>query len=45
MNQAIVIFNGEVIYSEWNCINDVMKEPITRQNETFLRQEHKDAYY
>lgn len=41
----IVMFNGEVVYSEWNCIDDVTKEIIAQGNQTFLRRGHRGACY
>lgn len=41
----IVMFNGEVVYNEWHCIDDITKEIIAKGNETFLRRGHRGACY
>jgi hypothetical protein len=45
MAWPIVMFNGEVVYSEWNCFDDETKEVIAKGNETFLRRGHRGACY
>ena len=45
MTWPIIMFNGEVAYSEWNCIDDETKEVIAKGNETFLRRGHRGACY
>jgi hypothetical protein len=45
MAWPIVMFNGELVYSEWNCIDDVTKEIIAKGNETTLRRGHRGACY
>ena len=41
----IIIFNGEVVYTEWNCSDDITNEIIAEGNETFLRRGHKGCCY
>jgi hypothetical protein len=41
----IVMFDGEVVYTEWHCIDDVTKEIIAKGNETFLRRGHRGRCY
>lgn len=41
----IVMFNGEVVYSEWKCIDDETNETIAKGNETFNRRGHRGACY
>ncbi|MBW4597958.1 MAG: hypothetical protein KME46_34910 [Brasilonema angustatum HA4187-MV1] len=45
MAWPIVMFNGEVVYSEWNCTDDITKEIIAKGNQTFLRRGHRGACY
>lgn len=45
MAWPIVMFNGEIIYSEWNCFDNVTKEIIAKGNETMLRRGHRGACY
>ena len=45
MAWPIVMFNGEAVYSEWNCIDDVTKEIIAKGNETVFRRGHRGACY
>ncbi len=45
MAWPIVMFNGEVVYSQWNCFDNVTKEVIARGNETILRRGHRGACY
>ncbi|MBW4568768.1 MAG: hypothetical protein KME31_12300 [Tolypothrix carrinoi HA7290-LM1] len=45
MAWPIVMFNGEFVYCEWNCFNDVTKEIIAKGNETLLRRGHRGACY
>ncbi|MBD2533056.1 hypothetical protein H6G97_27200 [Nostoc flagelliforme FACHB-838] len=41
----IIMFNGEVIYSEWNCFDDETNEVIAKGNETLLRRGHHGSCY
>ncbi|GAB1542213.1 hypothetical protein NUACC21_48870 [Scytonema sp. NUACC21] len=41
----LVLFNGEAVYSEWHCMDDVTKEVIAKGNQTFLRRGHRGACY
>lgn len=45
MTWPIIMFHGEIIYSEWNCFDDQTKEVIARGNETILRRGHRGACY
>jgi hypothetical protein len=45
MAWPIVMFNGEVVYSEWNCIDDGTNEVIATGNETVLRRGHRGGCY
>ncbi|MEA5621837.1 hypothetical protein [Nostoc sp. UHCC 0251] len=41
----IVMFNGEVVYCEWNCFDDETNQVIAKGNETLLRRGHRGACY
>lgn len=41
----IVLFEGEVVYFEWNCTDDNTNETIAKGNVTWLRRGHKGACY
>ncbi|MBO3459420.1 hypothetical protein G7B40_002655 [Aetokthonos hydrillicola Thurmond2011] len=41
----IVLFNGEAIYTEWNCFDDMTKEIIAKGSETILRRGHRGGCY
>ena len=45
MAWPIIIFNGEAVYSEWNCTDDETNEVIAQGNETFFRRGHKGSCY
>jgi hypothetical protein len=41
----IVMFEGEVVYFEWNCLDDETNETIAKGNVTWLRRGHRGACY
>ncbi|MEH2239110.1 hypothetical protein [Nostoc sp.] len=41
----IIMFNSEVVYSEWNCFDDETNEVIAKGNETLLRRGHRGGCY
>jgi hypothetical protein len=41
----IVQFHGEVVYFEWNCLDDATGETTARGNVTFLRRGHRGGVY
>lgn len=41
----IVMFHGEVVYFEWNCIDDETHETIAKGSVTWLRRGHRGACY
>ncbi|MBD2344337.1 hypothetical protein [Anabaena subtropica] len=41
----IVMFNNEVVYSEWSCFEGEANEIIAEGNETLLRRGHKGGCY
>lgn len=45
MNWPIVMFSGEVVYFEWNCIDDETNETIAKGNVTWIRRGHRGACY
>lgn len=45
MAWPIVMFNGEVVYFEWKCIDDETNETIAKGNVTWLRRGHRGACY
>ncbi len=45
MAWPIIMFNGEAVYSEWNCLDAETKEVIAKGNETFLRRGHRGSCY
>ncbi len=45
MTWPIVMFDGDVVYFEWKCIDDVTNETIAKGNVTFLRRGHRGGVY
>jgi hypothetical protein len=45
MTWPIVMFAGEVVYFEWQCLDDVTHETIAKGNVTFLRRGHRGGIY
>jgi hypothetical protein len=45
MTWPIVMFDGEVIYFEWQCLDDETNETIAKGNVTFLRRGHRGGIY
>ncbi len=41
----IVMFHDEVVYFEWNCIDDETTETIAKGNVTWLRRGHRGGCY
>jgi hypothetical protein len=41
----IVMFHGEFIYFEWNCLDDRTSETIAKGNVTWVRRGHRGACY
>jgi len=41
----IVMFHGEFVYFEWNCLDDQTYETIAKGNVTWVRRGHKGACY
>lgn len=41
----IVMFHGEFIYFEWNCLDDQTSETIAKGNVTWVRRGHRGACY
>lgn len=41
----IVMFEGEVVYFEWKCLDDETNETIAKGNVTWLRRGHRGACY
>lgn len=45
MTWPIVMFNGEVVYCEWKCIDDETNETIAKGNANWYRRGHRGACY
>lgn len=45
MTWPIVIFNGEIVYCEWKCIDDETNETIAKGNTNWYRRGHRGACY
>lgn len=45
MTWPLVMFHGEVVYFEWNCIDSETNEIISKGNVTWLRRGHRGACY
>lgn len=45
MTWPIVMFDGEVVYFEWKCIDNVTEETIAKGSVTFLRRGHRGGVY
>ncbi|WP_414564794.1 MULTISPECIES: hypothetical protein [unclassified Anabaena] len=45
MTWPIVMFYGEVVYFEWNCMDNETNEVIAKGNVTWLRRGHRGACY
>jgi hypothetical protein len=45
MTWPLVMFHGEVVYFEWNCIDEETNEVIAKGNVTWLRRGHRGACY
>jgi len=45
MTWPIVMFNGEVVYCEWRCIDDETDETIAKGNANWYRRGHRGACY
>jgi len=45
MTWPIVMFNGEVVYCEWQCIDDETNETIAKGNANWYRRGHRGACY
>lgn len=41
----IVMFDGDVIYFEWKCLDEETHETIAKGNVTFLRRGHRGGVY
>ena len=41
----IIMFSGEVVYSEWYCVDNETNETVARGNETVLRRGHRGGCY
>lgn len=41
----IVMFSGEVVYSEWRCTDNETSETIAKGNQTILRRGHRGGCY
>ncbi|MEM6614267.1 MAG: hypothetical protein AAF652_18865 [Cyanobacteria bacterium P01_C01_bin.72] len=41
----IVMFHGEFVYFEWNCLDDQTYETIAKGNVTWVRRGHRGACY
>ncbi|MFB2922007.1 EthD domain-containing protein [Aerosakkonema funiforme] len=41
----IVMFNGEVTYFEWKCVDDETNETLAKGNVTWVRRGHRGACY
>ena len=41
----IVMFDGEIVYFEWYCLDDDTAETTAKGNVTFLRRGHEGAVY
>jgi hypothetical protein len=41
----IVQFHGEVVYFEWNCLDNATNETTAKGNVTFLRRGHRGGIY
>jgi len=39
------MFNGEVVYCEWRCIDDETNETIAKGNANWYRRGHRGACY
>lgn len=45
MTWPIVIFHGEVVYSEWNCFDNETNQTIAKGNFNLLRRGHRGGCY
>ncbi len=45
MAWPLVMFHGEVVYFEWNCVDEETSETIAKGNVTWLRRGHRGACY
>ncbi|BAY50089.1 hypothetical protein SAMD00079811_77180 (plasmid) [Scytonema sp. HK-05] len=45
MTWPFVMFHGEVVYFEWNCLDEETNETIAKGNVTWLRRGHRGACY
>jgi hypothetical protein len=45
MTWPIIMFHGEVVYFEWNCVDDETNEVIAKGNVTWMRRGHRGACY
>ncbi|WP_009546767.1 hypothetical protein [Crocosphaera subtropica] len=45
MTWPIVMFKGDVVYFEWQCLDDITHETIAKGNVTFLRRGHQGGVY
>lgn len=45
MNWPIVMFHGEVVYFEWNCVDNETNETTAKGNVTWIRRGHRGACY
>jgi hypothetical protein len=45
MTWPIVMFEGEVVYFEWKCLDNATEETIAKGSVTFLRRGHRGGVY
>eukprot|EP00026_Physarum_polycephalum_P012162 Phypoly_transcript_12441.p1 GENE.Phypoly_transcript_12441~~Phypoly_transcript_12441.p1 ORF type:complete len:185 (+),score=27.90 Phypoly_transcript_12441:452-1006(+) len=45
MAWPIVMFHGDVVYFEWNCIDDATHEMVAKGNVTWMRRGHRGGCY
>jgi hypothetical protein len=43
MAWPVVMFHGEVVYFEWNCVDNHTQETLAKGNVTWLRRGHRGA--
>jgi len=45
MTWPIVMFSGEIVYFEWNCLDDETHECLAKGNVSWIRRGHRGACY